>query len=115
MDMVGNGGQTALITACRNVHVACARALIDANAAVDMADDSGETALMAMLNGCAAGSGVVNIDNGFGAAMLAAKIVLAGERAAERAARREATAVLRALESVEGGDGDGGEENYKLF
>jgi NCAIR mutase (PurE)-related protein len=34
----------------------------------------GVTALLAMLNSCAAGVGVVNIDNGFGAAMLAHRI-----------------------------------------
>lgn len=35
----------------------------------------GVAALLAMLNSCAAGVGVVNIDNGFGAAMLAHRIV----------------------------------------
>jgi NCAIR mutase (PurE)-related protein len=34
----------------------------------------GVTALLAMLNSCAAGVSVVNIDNGFGAASLASKI-----------------------------------------
>jgi len=34
----------------------------------------GLAALLAMLNSCAAGVGVVNIDNGFGAAMLAHRI-----------------------------------------
>jgi len=38
----------------------------------------GLAALLAMLNACAPGIGVVNIDNGFGAAALAHKIVLAG-------------------------------------
>ncbi|KAA3609015.1 MAG: nickel pincer cofactor biosynthesis protein LarB [Planctomycetota bacterium] len=38
----------------------------------------GVTALLAMLNSCAPGIGVVNIDNGFGAAMLAAKIARQG-------------------------------------
>ncbi|MDR3206851.1 MAG: nickel pincer cofactor biosynthesis protein LarB [Oscillospiraceae bacterium] len=37
----------------------------------------GLAALLSMLNACAAGVGVVNIDNGFGAAMLAAKILSA--------------------------------------
>ncbi|MBE0476418.1 MAG: nickel pincer cofactor biosynthesis protein LarB [Coriobacteriia bacterium] len=37
----------------------------------------GLAALLAMLNSCAAGVGVVNIDNGFGAAALAARINLA--------------------------------------
>ena len=35
----------------------------------------GLAALLAMLNSCAAGVGVVNIDNGFGAAMMAARIM----------------------------------------
>lgn len=34
----------------------------------------GLAALLAMLNTCAAGVGVVNIDNGFGAGVLASKI-----------------------------------------
>lgn len=40
----------------------------------------GITALLAMLNGCAGGVGVVNIDNGFGAALLAFKIIRAATR-----------------------------------
>jgi len=36
---------------------------------------NGLAALLAMLNSCAAGIGVVNIDNGFGAAMLAGQIL----------------------------------------
>ena len=39
--------------------------------------------LLAMLNSCAAGVGVVNIDNGFGAGCLAAMILRAAERLAE--------------------------------
>lgn len=39
------------------------------------ANFGGLAALLAMLNSCATGVGVVNIDNGFGAACLAAKIV----------------------------------------
>ncbi len=39
----------------------------------------GVSALLAMLNACAAGVGVVNIDNGFGAGALAHKINMAGE------------------------------------
>lgn len=35
----------------------------------------GVAALLAMLNSCSAGVGIVNIDNGFGAGMLAAKIL----------------------------------------
>ena len=43
----------------------------------------GLAALLTMLNGCAPGAGVVNIDNGFGAAVLASRIArLAGRRAA---------------------------------
>jgi hypothetical protein len=40
----------------------------------------GITPLLTMLNSCAAGVGVVNIDNGFGAAVLAHRINLIGER-----------------------------------
>jgi len=39
----------------------------------------GLAALLAMLNSCAAGIGVVNIDNGFGAAALASAIIHSGE------------------------------------
>jgi NCAIR mutase (PurE)-related protein len=43
----------------------------------------GLAALLTMLNGCAPGAGVVNIDNGFGAAVLASRIArLAGRRTA---------------------------------
>jgi hypothetical protein len=41
--------------------------------------------LLTMLNSCAAGIGVVNIDNGFGAGYLAAMIVRSASRGAERA------------------------------
>jgi len=40
------------------------------------ANFSGLSALLTMLNSCATGVGVVNIDNGFGAAMLAHKILM---------------------------------------
>jgi NCAIR mutase (PurE)-related protein len=40
--------------------------------------------LLTMLNSCAAGVGVVNIDNGFGAAVLAHRVNLLGERPAGR-------------------------------
>ncbi|MGH7274888.1 MAG: nickel pincer cofactor biosynthesis protein LarB [Nitrospiria bacterium] len=40
----------------------------------------GISALLTMLNSCAAGVGVVNIDNGFGAGCLAHRINIAGER-----------------------------------
>ena len=36
---------------------------------------NGLAALLSMLNSCATGIGVVNIDNGFGAAMLAGQIL----------------------------------------
>jgi hypothetical protein len=42
---------------------------------------NGLAPLLTMLNSCATGVGVVNIDNGFGAAMLAGKILrLASDR-----------------------------------
>ncbi len=44
----------------------------------------GLAALLTMLNSCAAGVGVVNIDNGFGAAILAAQILRCGHRLASR-------------------------------
>lgn len=40
---------------------------------------AGLSALLTMLNSCAAGTGVVNIDNGFGAGVLAHRINLLGE------------------------------------
>jgi pyridinium-3,5-biscarboxylic acid mononucleotide synthase len=45
---------------------------------------NGLAALLTMLNSCAAGVGVMNIDNGFGAGCLAHRINLLGERAALR-------------------------------
>jgi NCAIR mutase (PurE)-related protein len=44
------------------------------------ANFGGLAALLAMLNSCAAGVAVVNIDNGFGAAVLAHRILMAGRR-----------------------------------
>jgi NCAIR mutase (PurE)-related protein len=44
----------------------------------------GVAALLTMLNACAPGIGVVNIDNGFGAAALAARMLPLAERAAVR-------------------------------
>lgn len=41
---------------------------------------NGITPLLAMLNSCATGVGVVNIDNGFGAAMLACQILRSAQR-----------------------------------
>lgn len=43
----------------------------------------GLSALLTMLNSCAAGVGVVNIDNGFGAAVLAGQILRTAQRLAE--------------------------------
>ncbi len=43
----------------------------------------GVAALLTMLNSCAAGIGVVNIDNGFGAAILAGQILRSGARIGE--------------------------------
>ena len=45
---------------------------------------NGLTPLLAMLNSCATGMGVVNIDNGFGAAMLAGQILRSAQRLAAR-------------------------------
>lgn len=44
----------------------------------------GVSALLTMLNSCATGIGVVNIDNGFGAAMLAGQILRTAGRICER-------------------------------
>ena len=41
---------------------------------------NGISALLTMLNSCAPGVGVVNIDNGFGAAALAYKCIMGNER-----------------------------------
>ena len=43
----------------------------------------GLSALLTMLASCAPGVAVVNIDNGFGAAQVAHRIVRAGRRAAD--------------------------------
>jgi NCAIR mutase (PurE)-related protein len=45
---------------------------------------NGLAALLSMLNSCAAGVGVVNIDNGFGAAMLAGQILRTADRLNQR-------------------------------
>ncbi|MGD1940411.1 MAG: nickel pincer cofactor biosynthesis protein LarB [Leptolyngbyaceae cyanobacterium] len=47
----------------------------------------GVSALLTMLNSCATGIGVVNIDNGFGAAMLAGQILRTASRILERGDR----------------------------
>lgn len=49
----------------------------------------GLAALLTMLNGCAPGIGVVNIDNGYGAAVLASRIARRGARASAAAADEE--------------------------
>lgn len=41
---------------------------------------SGVAPLLGMLNSCSAGVAVVNIDNGFGAAVLAGRILQAGSK-----------------------------------
>jgi NCAIR mutase (PurE)-related protein len=48
------------------------------------ANFNGLAPLLTMLNSCAAGIGVVNIDNGFGAAILAGQILRTAHRLAER-------------------------------
>jgi NCAIR mutase (PurE)-related protein len=48
----------------------------------------GLAALLAMLNSCAVGVSVVNIDNGFGAGALAARILATAGRVADRGGRR---------------------------
>ena len=45
---------------------------------------NGISALLTMINSCATGIGVVNIDNGFGAAVLAGQILRTGARLGER-------------------------------
>ncbi|MEM1425517.1 MAG: nickel pincer cofactor biosynthesis protein LarB [Cyanobacteria bacterium P01_H01_bin.130] len=45
---------------------------------------NGLAALLSMLNSCATGIGVVNIDNGFGAAMLAGQILRTAKRISDR-------------------------------
>ncbi|HIK54783.1 MAG TPA: nickel pincer cofactor biosynthesis protein LarB [Synechococcales cyanobacterium M55_K2018_004] len=49
------------------------------------ANFGGLAPLLTMLNSCAAGVGVVNIDNGFGAAMLAGQILRTAQRLQEKA------------------------------
>lgn len=60
---------------------------------------SGLTALCGMLTGCAAGVTVVNVDNGFGAAMAAHRILFAAERARDLAAKTERTATTETAET----------------
>jgi NCAIR mutase (PurE)-related protein len=50
----------------------------------------GLAALLTMLNSCAAGVGVMNIDNGFGAGCLAHRINMVGETEGEEAAGKKA-------------------------
>jgi len=47
--------------------------------------------LMATLNSCAVGVTVVNIDNGFGAAMAGVKMLRAGERIARKIGKAESS------------------------
>jgi hypothetical protein len=62
----------------------------------------GLAALLTMLNGCAPGIGVVNIDNGYGAAVLASRIARRGARAPEAAtAEGERSATLAAWADTE--------------
>ena len=51
----------------------------------------GLAALLGMLNSCAAGLGVVNIDNGFGAAILAGQILRSAARISARVAAQKGT------------------------
>ena len=48
------------------------------------ANFNGLAPLLTMLNSCAPGIGVVNIDNGFGAAILAGKIIRIGKKLVNR-------------------------------
>ena len=56
--------------------------------------------LLGALNACSAGVGVVNIDNGFGAATLAARIVMGGTRRVDEAVAAEREAAAAAAESA---------------
>ncbi|NEO52255.1 MAG: nickel pincer cofactor biosynthesis protein LarB [Okeania sp. SIO3B5] len=53
------------------------------------ANFDGLAPLLTMLNSCAPGIGVVNIDNGFGAAILAGQIIRVGEKLAIEEGRRK--------------------------
>jgi hypothetical protein len=56
--------------------------------------------LLTMLNGCAPGVGVVNIDNGYGAAVLASRIARLAQNEGPAASKREPSkAVARALKA----------------
>ena len=75
------------------------------------ANFGGVAALLTMLNSCAGGIGVVNIDNGFGAAVLAARInrpprALRRWRRGRADARREDRAVIGYLDCSTGVSGD---------
>lgn len=61
----------------------------------------GLAALLTMLNGCAPGIGVVNIDNGYGAAVLASRIARRGARAAATGEESEERATLAAWADTE--------------
>ena len=60
----------------------------------------GISPLLGALNACSAGVGVVNIDNGFGAATLAARIVMGGTRRVDEAVAAEREAAAAAAESA---------------
>jgi pyridinium-3,5-biscarboxylic acid mononucleotide synthase len=53
--------------------------------------------LLTMLNGCAPGVGVVNIDNGYGAAVLASRIARLAQDRAPSASRSEASEAVAAI------------------
>jgi hypothetical protein len=54
--------------------------IIEKSKQLDGASFNGLAPLLTMLNSCAAGVGVVNIDNGFGAAILAGQILRTAHR-----------------------------------
>ena len=60
----------------------------------------GLTALLAMLNSCASGVSVVNIDNGFGAAAIASSINHLDLESGSRALGRRLSRVARYLPSL---------------
>ena len=73
------GALPSLVTGLVSVPVVAVPTSVGYGAAFD-----GLAALLGMLNSCAVGMAVVNIDNGFGAASMAARI-LAGRGAAKAA------------------------------
>jgi NCAIR mutase (PurE)-related protein len=65
------------------------------------ANFGGVSALLTMLNSCAGGIGVVNIDNGFGAAVLATRINRPPARLVGEAAAPEAVPAASDLEDLD--------------